>query len=118
MFRLTILLYVVLFITPTSAELNDPTRPVSYVNELQGDATKAKSGMHVSSIIIGKERSVAIIDGQSVQKGDLIHGMKVLAINPSDVLLKSSSNKELQVSLLPEKVKTPVARKELQNEHN
>ena len=111
-----IFLYVVMFITPVLAELNDPTRPVSYVNGLQGDAKKAKGGIRVSSIIIGKERRVAIIDGQSVQKGDSIRGMKVIAINPSEVLLKSN-NKELQVSLLPEKVKTPVARKELQSEY-
>ncbi|MDH5436804.1 MAG: MSHA biogenesis protein MshK [Gammaproteobacteria bacterium] len=108
---------MLMFITPASAELNDPTRPVDYVNGSQGSAKAEKGGLRVSSIIIGKNRRTAIIDGQSVQKGDSVRGMKVIAINPAEVLLKSN-NKQLQVSLLPEKVKKPVSRKELQSEHN
>jgi MSHA biogenesis protein MshK len=110
------LVYLTVFMTPILAELNDPTRPASYALETQGAVKKAKGGMQVSSIIIGKQRRVAIIDGQAVQKGDAIRGMTVLAIKPSEVLLKSD-NKELQVSLLPRKVKTPAIRKELQSEH-
>ena len=117
MFRPILFLCLTIFAQPLFAELSDPTRPASYVPETQGTEKKAKSGVQISSIIIGKERRIAIIDGQAVQKGDAIHGMKVLAIRPSGVLLKVN-NKELQVSLLPAKVKTPVARKELQSEHD
>lgn len=110
MSRPIILLYMMICMAPASAEMKDPTRPVSFSPELEAvqQGTGASGGsMQVSSIIIGKERRVAIINGQSVQKGDAIHGMKVLAIKPSEVLLKSD-NKELQVSLLPKKVKIPV----------
>jgi len=112
-FRTGIVIGLLISMVSAHAELNDPTRPVNYVQDASGKNGNAKSRMQVSSIIIGKERRVAIIDGQSVQKGDDIHGMTVLAIRPSEVLLKSN-NKELQVSLLPEKVKEPVIRKELQ----
>ena len=117
MFRSILFLCLTIFATPLFAELSDPTRPASYIPEIQGAEKRAKGGVQVSSIIIGKERRVAIIDGQAVQKGDAIHGMKVLAIRPSEVLLRVN-NKELQVSLLPGKVKTPVVRKELQSEHD
>lgn len=117
MSRATIFFFLTVLVTSAYAELKDPTRPASYVAELQGTAKKIKAGVQVSSIIIGKERRIAVIDGQAVQKGDDIHGMKVLAIKPSEVLLKSN-NKELQVSLLPNKVKTPVVRKESQSEQD
>jgi len=113
-FRKLLITTVIVFPLTAGAELIDPTRPASYTPA--SVAQKEAGGWKISSIIIGDDRRVAIIDGRSVMQGDELHGMKVISISPYDVILKGN-NKEMQISLLPEKVKLPVSGKELQGEN-
>jgi len=88
---------IIIWFSNTYAELRDPTRPASYIDE-------TSNTWELNAIIISPKRRVAVIDGKSVQIDDEINGEKVVAIESSSVILDGSEGK-MTLFLLDKPVK-------------
>ncbi|PIE20536.1 MAG: hypothetical protein CSA61_01215 [Neptuniibacter caesariensis] len=74
--------------------LPDPTQP------MRGTAVVAKKvdaeqGYKLSWMITGKKNNMAVLNGQRVQKGDLVDGAEVLSITSAGVLLNVGHEQRL-----------------------
>ena len=87
-----------------NAQLDDPTRPADYSSAISSDPmekeTKKGNVLKLSAIFIYPSFSHAIINGLSVQQGDLIFsGIKILDIQASSVtVLVDGQTQELHLS--------------------
>ena len=86
------------------AQLEDPTLPP------QGSVSKTENnqekpvGWNLTSILISEQRSIAIINGRSVQVGDTLAGARVQSINDKIVKLRFQSE-TISLKLYPVAVK-------------
>ncbi|MFY0678791.1 MAG: hypothetical protein JXR18_16075 [Neptuniibacter sp.] len=64
----------------------DPTKPAT--SFAVSDVEKGAEQFTVSSLITGKKRNLAVVNGQSVYVGDLVDGAKVLKIGRQGVHLE------------------------------
>lgn len=75
--------------------LSDPTRPPQEWLDARPKVAGAPPAFdleappHLQSLLIGPSRNYAIIDGQLVGVGDMIHDARVVKVSPSEVLLQS-----------------------------
>ncbi len=91
------------------AQLRDPMKPPEFLYSA-GDVSQSKySGYELTSIIISPNRRVAVINGQSLSKGDSLGNVIVVDIRPAEVLLKRGEE-DIVLSLIPVNVKMPVDR--------
>lgn len=77
----------------SAQSLRDPTRP------LTGSSGKATVTAvtpappppmpQLQMVLIGAQRSKAVIDGELLEVGDLVNGMRIEAIRPDAVVLKT-----------------------------
>lgn len=74
--------------------LNDPTRPLTF----SGYKSYSTRGVTVFLIVVGKNRSLANVNGVLVKVGDEIDGLKVTAINKDAVSFKGKEE-EFKVML-------------------
>ena len=70
------------------AQLDDPTRPANIVAGSVLLTDEVAASWDLSSILISPQRRVAIINGNTVQAGEILAGAKVLRINETNVKLK------------------------------
>lgn len=106
---LSVALPVWLFVSSTglAAEpLQDPTIPPGFVGvnaatEGQGQAPAWK----VDSILISKDRRMAVVNGQSVRQGDIVNSAKVIGISATAVTLRNNAE-TFTVKLLPAPIKS------------
>lgn len=98
--------------TATQAELRDPTRPPGYRNGAgsQQQAVTGDKGLRLSGIISGPGGNSAVINGRRLRPGHSVDGARVLAVTPELVKIERNGNR-FTMELLPNPVKTPVARK-------
>ena len=72
--------------------LKDPLRPLGYrAPTVSAPAQKAEpktDEWRLAAVLISPERAVAVINGQSLQVGDLFEGYKLVKIESTKVLLK------------------------------
>lgn len=92
-----------------AAPLSDPTRPFDYVPVIDKAEEpvvlpREQVQWNLSAIRIGKDSRFAIINGQMVRPGEQIESAKLLAINPSEVVLEYD-NQSVIVTLLDRAVK-------------
>lgn len=100
---------------PAQAQtLADPTQPPPESRLLAPGATDAPlvgAGPRLQSILIGtRGREVAVIDGQTLRKGDKINGAVLVKISKNQVVLQHGREKQV-LTLFPDTVtggKTPV----------
>jgi len=82
------------FMSVTAAQpLRDPTRPPgdAVVNTVAGtNASRARSGMVLQTVLISTDRTTAVISGRVVSVGDTISGLKLVEIREGEVVLKGS----------------------------
>lgn len=83
MFKVAIILLMAL-LSISASGLNDPTRPSSFRRQV---ATDGK--LNLESILVGKERKVAVINGTVVSVGDSIGMAKVILIDRNKVRMLS-----------------------------
>lgn len=90
-----------------AAPLEDPTRPPSFVGSASGDdATQNVAPVwRVNSILISKQRRMAVVNGKTVKQGDQVDNARVIRISPTAVTLRTSEE-TLTVKLLPAQVKS------------
>jgi MSHA biogenesis protein MshK len=71
------------------AELRDPTRPPEFIVS----GTLVVAAWQLDAIIIGHDRQVAIINGQSIKLGEQIDGYRLIAISGNSVQLQGTDDK-------------------------
>jgi MSHA biogenesis protein MshK len=89
--------------------LNDPMRPPAFAPVAAGEAP-AKAAHVLQSIVIGKDRRYAIIDGMHVDLNGTIGDAKVIRIVENSVTLRDDSG-DTVLTLYPEVKKLIVAPK-------
>lgn len=98
--------YGLLMASSLWAQLDDPTLPPDGVASIATkDTDAATTTWKLSSILMSAQRSIAIINGQSVQVGDTLAGARVESINKTIVKLKHRG-KVISLELFPVAVKT------------
>ena len=79
----------------TSEQFVDPMRPVHYQTSTAKTSTVGKKepvktkGWKLLAVLTSTERSVAVINGRSLQLGDHLEGYKLVKIDPDKVVLKN-----------------------------
>ena len=100
-------LLALLAVLPAHAELPDPTRPPFTQTEAAGGNTEVP--LTVSALYLTSKRPYALIHGMNVFVGDPLGDGRVTRIDEQGVWLKGAAGEKL-LRLLPEVVKTPVAK--------
>ncbi|USX12061.1 MSHA biogenesis protein MshK [Oxalobacteraceae bacterium OTU3CAMAD1] len=100
--------------TPQAQTLADPTQPPPEARLLApgaADAPVVSAGPRLQSILIGtRGREVAVIDGQTLRKGDKLNGAVLVNIGKNQVVLQRGREKQV-LTLFPDTGtggKTPV----------
>jgi hypothetical protein len=74
---------------------------------MAGDGANAEPLPRVQSLLIGRSRKYAIIEGQLVGVGDTFRGARVVAVRPTGVVLRSERGTQT-LRLFPDVEKRPV----------
>lgn len=90
--KILILLLQLFWVSSALSQGVDPTRPPTYT-ETQGEEEHPIAVFELDAILISKDKSVAVINGQTVKQGDEIEGAKVISIQPNVVQLDTSGGK-------------------------
>lgn len=77
---------------------SDPTRP--YTGQRPAAQAHAGDGMVLQSTIVARDRRLAVVSGRRYQAGDKIGRWQVMAIGPTEVVLRDASQ-EKRLRLLP-----------------
>jgi MSHA biogenesis protein MshK len=88
-----------------AAALEDPTRPPDFVGGANGAKQGQAPSWQVSSILISKDRRMAVVNGKTVRQGDQVGSARVVRISPTAVTLRTSIE-TFTVKLLPAQVKS------------
>jgi MSHA biogenesis protein MshK len=88
-----------------AAALEDPTRPPGFVGGANGAKQSQAPIWQVSSILISKDRRIAVVNGKTVRQGDLVDSARVIRISTTAVTLRTSVE-TFTVKLLPAQVKS------------
>ena len=88
-----LILFAGWFGSAVAAELTDPLRPYGYnttpaaVRQQQQVKT---SDWRLAAVLIAADRTVAVINGRSLQVGDMLEGYTLTKITPSSALLQKN----------------------------
>lgn len=82
---------------PRDGNLTDPTRPVRGAVVTERAAPVGRPAL--SSVLVGPERRVAVIDGRRMTVGQVHDGMKVLEIHPDRVVVSVNGSGPLVLVL-------------------
>ena len=74
-----------LLATGSAWALDDPMRPPE---PPRSGAAERRAALRLTSVVFGRERRVAVINGERVTIGSRVGGAKVVAISPSQVTLQ------------------------------
>ena len=80
------------------SQLVDPMRPLHGTSGAvkpveKGVKRPAKESLHLTAVLISEQRSVAVINGKSLQKGEKINGYRLVQIRPDHVELRGKAGK-------------------------
>ena len=78
--------------------VQDPTRPPAQLLRPSAAGAAVAHAPQLQSILIGRAaggRRVAVIDGDTVRVGDVVHGARVVAIAPADVTLQRGGQRSV-----------------------
>lgn len=102
---LWVIMMMLVMATPALAMERDPMRPPTGSFELKNKAAQ-KPRWTLQSVLVSRERNVAVINQRTVAAGDTVNGARVLEIHPGYVRL--SKGQEVFVIRLPSlQVKRP-----------
>jgi len=77
---LLMLLMAAAFGVPQAFAISDPTRPSGYAAPA-GGADKSGAALKLESVLIARDRRVAVINGKTCRVGDSINGARLVAIH-------------------------------------
>lgn len=78
--------------------LEDPTRPVD-IDSVETMAAPAASVPTLTSILVGQERKLAVIDGRLMSEGEDVCGIKVLKIYPDRAVVSVGDDRPITLTL-------------------
>lgn len=111
--RLTLCLLALMALMPARAQdLPDPTRPPLEARQPQAgevvEQPKVPLLPQLQSVLIGSHgREVAVIDGQTVRKGEKFNGAVLVKVSKDNVVLrKGGKDQVLTLFPVPDNVKT------------
>ncbi len=78
--------------------LTDPMRPLLGASKVEKSvasqtAPSRKAPLQLTAVLISPQRSVAVINGESLQKGDVVEGYKLVQIYSDHVVLRGHAGK-------------------------
>jgi MSHA biogenesis protein MshK len=82
-------------------ELVDPTRPPASIAAPVAEADVVIPAAGLQSIIIGKKRRAAIIDGQTVELGGRVGDAKLVEVNTASVVMRTKQGRQV-LKLFPD----------------
>ncbi|RYZ96587.1 MAG: hypothetical protein EOO68_16575 [Moraxellaceae bacterium] len=91
MYKLLLPLTLMIIASLAQAQSSDPTKPLGHVDSVGvNGVASADDGIQLMSILIGDDRRLAIINGQSLQESQKIKGVgaTVKKIEPDAVTLQ------------------------------
>jgi len=83
----------------TVGQLIDPMRPVHYQNQTNKKSVVEKQVQvktrewHLTTVLMSQGRSVAVINGKTLQVGEQLEGYKLVQIRSDRVILKNKQEK-------------------------
>lgn len=84
-------------------DLLDPTRPPAAVATPAGaSATEPPKPAGLQSVIISKNRSAAIIDGQTVELGGKYGDVRLIEVSDTGVILQGARGRRVVMTLFPD----------------
>jgi MSHA biogenesis protein MshK len=86
------LLLCLVFCCHDAAALSDPTRPSGYAAP-SDVAEKSDEALKLESVLIGRDRRVAVINGKTCRVGDNINGARLVAIHADGAELMREGNR-------------------------
>lgn len=87
-FFLVSMVFVSLGVRAEGRNLEDPTRPEGYNRPVTGASGKQLALLpRLSSVLIGDDRRLAVIDGRVMAEGDVSNGIRVRRINSDRVVV-------------------------------
>jgi MSHA biogenesis protein MshK len=104
-FKISVLALGLLITSISYAQLPDPTRPPNYQ---QNTTTTGESKLRLSSILIGPQRRIAVINDQTLKVGDSIMDYKIIKIEAKAVTLKQADDSTITLPLLDMPIKQQI----------
>jgi len=101
---LLVAVWLIIAASIANADAQDPTRPADFINNNQPSVNIAN--LQVSSILISRNRRIAVINGQFFKVGDSISGNKVVKIDANSVALDGPQGR-ITLFLADTSIKTP-----------
>ncbi|WP_179672539.1 MSHA biogenesis protein MshK [Duganella sp. 1224] len=89
--------------------LTDPTQPPPESRLLPASVSDVPvyTGPQLQSVLIGSHgRQVAVIDGQTIRRGEKFKGATLVQVNKNSVVLQNGRNKQV-LTLFPDEGKKP-----------
>jgi len=82
----------------TVGQLVDPMRPVHYQNQVNKKVAEKQVQVktrewHLTTVLMSQARSVAVINGKTLQVGEQLEGYKLVQIHSDQVILKNKQEK-------------------------
>nr|WP_315258352.1 MSHA biogenesis protein MshK [uncultured Duganella sp.] len=99
-----LLLLLMLSGVASAQTLTDPTQPPPESRLLPAGEAEAQvsRGPVLQSVLIGSNgRQVAVIDGQTVRKGEKFNGATLIQVSKNQVVLQNGKNKQI-LTLFPD----------------
>ena len=93
------LLYSPWIFTAQAVEYTDPMRPLNYraatveVNTDTNNERKKTDSWKLTAVLLSDTRSVAVVNGQSMQLGDVLEGYTLVTIHKERVVLNGKGRK-------------------------
>ena len=104
--------FMLLTVSVSAEDLPDPTRPpVAVMAPADAIVVEPPKPAGLQSVIISKERSAAIIDGQTIELGGKYGDVRLIEVSDTGVVLQGARGKTVMtlfpgVSISKKKVKT------------
>ena len=95
------LLLGLLLLAPAAWALDDPTQPSRTTTEAAPATSTSADAVTASMVRLSAEDAVAVINGQTVRRGDTVEGMRVGRIHAGGVTLFRDDNDHLEVPVSP-----------------
>jgi MSHA biogenesis protein MshK len=92
------------------AELQDPTQPPAYQSARPVSGDPKTPDLVVSSILVSPGRRVAVVNGHTVTRGDVVGDARVIEIRRDSVRLERAG-RSFSLALVPVTVKQPSTHK-------
>ena len=76
---------LMLWVSPSLAQVRDPTAPPRAPTPTNGTLRKVATPISVTALFLTADGNRAVVNGQVVHAGDMVHGVEIVAIDGGGV---------------------------------